>query len=375
MKNDTGGSEIAIYRRSLLPYSETFILSQANALFRYHATLLGHEAVDGLPLPTEHTVVSPLGRSIAGKLCFARGFDPFLSRQIATRNVRLVHAHFGPDAAFARRFIKRAKLPMVATFHGYDVFVKDQFQPGRAGALWVRERERVFEDASTLLAVSSAVRDRLLELGAPHEKVVVHYIGVDTDLFSPGAPRGSDDRTVLYVGRLTHGKGILDLIRALQPLSAAIPFLSLRVVGEGPLKEAAARLATDLGVNAVFIGAQEPSVVVNEMRSARVFSVLSQSGPDGWREGFGLVYAEAQACGLPVVSYRSGGVPEAVQHGSGGLLVAPGDLDALSEALEALLTNDGIRDQYAADGRIRVVREFELANQTRKLERLYDSVL
>jgi glycosyltransferase involved in cell wall biosynthesis len=87
-----------------------------------------------------------------------------------------------------------------------------------------------------------------------------------------------------------------------------------------------------------------------------------------------MVLAEAQATGLPVVATRSGGIVDAVDHGRTGILVPEGDLDALTRALERLVTDDHLRTRMGADGRTWVVERFDLARQTARLEALYDSI-
>ena len=84
-----------------------------------------------------------------------------------------------------------------------------------------------------------------------------------------------------------------------------------------------------------------------------------------------MVFVEAQACGVPVVSYQVGGIPEAVAQGSGGLLVPEGDWRALAAALDRLLSNDQLRVQLGREGQERTRRLFDLRRQTARLETLY----
>jgi glycosyltransferase involved in cell wall biosynthesis len=92
----------------------------------------------------------------------------------------------------------------------------------------------------------------------------------------------------------------------------------------------------------------------------------------GDAEGFGLVFVEAQACGVPVVSYRSGGVPEAVADGETGLLATERDIDGLADRLRTVLTDDDVWLRMSACGRRRTVEQFDLTRQTARLEDVYD---
>jgi glycosyltransferase involved in cell wall biosynthesis len=101
-------------------------------------------------------------------------------------------------------------------------------------------------------------------------------------------------------------------------------------------------------------------------------SVVAASGD---AEGFGMVFIEAQAMGLPVVSTLSGGIPEAVINGETGLLVTERDPQALTEAILQLMEDEDLWQRYSLAGRKHVVNHFNLAQQTRRLESVFDQLL
>jgi glycosyltransferase involved in cell wall biosynthesis len=124
-----------------------------------------------------------------------------------------------------------------------------------------------------------------------------------------------------------------------------------------------------------FLGTQSPSTVREWMARASVFCVPSVVAASGDTEGFGMVFIEAQAMGLPVVSTLSGGIPEAVEHGETGLLVTERDPVGLAAALLVLLENDELWQRYSAAGRTRVVSQFNLLQQTERLENVFAQLL
>jgi colanic acid/amylovoran biosynthesis glycosyltransferase len=111
------------------------------------------------------------------------------------------------------------------------------------------------------------------------------------------------------------------------------------------------------------------------MARAAVFCVPSVVAASGDAEGFGMVFIEAQAMGLPVVSTRSGGIPEAVENRETGLLVKERDPRALAEAILALIESDELWQRFSVAGRKRVVEHFNLARQTERLEDVFEQLL
>ncbi|HET7505344.1 MAG TPA: glycosyltransferase, partial [Kofleriaceae bacterium] len=101
----------------------------------------------------------------------------------------------------------------------------------------------------------------------------------------------------------------------------------------------------------------------------------SITAASGDAEGFGIVFAEAQAMGVPVVSFASGGIPEAVAHGETGLLSPEKDWRGLARDIAQLLGDDAMSRRMSEAARRRVVERFNLRTQTRKLEAIYRELL
>lgn len=167
------------------------------------------------------------------------------------------------------------------------------------------------------------------------------------------APAGRP--TVLAVARMYPRKRLGDLLAAAARLRRGIPDLEVRIVGDGPeaarLRAQAARLG--LGDTVVFLGAVSRRALAVEYGRAHCFCLPSA------QEGFGIVFAEAMAAGLPIVACRAAAVPEVVPDGRAGLLVEPRRPDRLAEALERLLTDDRLRKELGEQGR-RHVETFDL---------------
>ena len=196
---------------------------------------------------------------------------------------------------------------------------------------------------------------------------------MDTAALNPAPASARDQKLIVFVGRLVEKKGCSYLIEALAKIGA--PKVHLEVIGDGPLRPCLEELAARLGVRARFLGAQPASVVLDRMAKARVFCGPSVRAENGDSEGFGMVFAEAQALGTPVVSTMHTAIPEVVLHGKTGLLAPERDADTLSQHLQTLLENDALWSAFHHRGVEHVRRSFDLTKQTIRLQQLYDSAL
>lgn len=372
-------SAVVIYRNQLLSSSETFVLKQAEALQDFIPYYVGSRRVPGLPLPPGRTLVANHG-GLSGRMREAvfrlRGSDPILSARVKALDPVLVHAHFGLDGVNALPLARALRLPLLVTFHGYDATVRDEYaQRSFYGhRAYLRGRETLQHQAELFIAVSRFVEKKLAEQGFPQDRVVVHHIGVDTQTFRPD-PSAKREPVVLFVGRLVEKKGCEYLIRAMSKVQALMPEVELVIVGDGPLRPALERLSSETLRRYRFLGVQSQESVRAWMNRAKVFSVPSVVADSGDSEGFGIVFAEAQAMGLPVASFASGGIPEAVAHGETGFLVPERDLKGLAENILLLFGEDALWHRFSTAGQSRVRTLFNLEKQTDLLERIYQHVL
>jgi colanic acid/amylovoran biosynthesis glycosyltransferase len=266
-------------------------------------------------------------------------------------------------------------VPLVTALHGFDVTMSDQAIAGtRLGREYLHGRARLQKKGALFLSCSAFVRRRGLEMGYPADRTIVHSIGVDVERFRP-PPAGQREKMVLFVGRLVEKKGCGSLLEAMAEVQRRSPAVQLVVIGGGALRAEYEARAAALALRCRFLGAQPAALVREWMARATVFCVPSVVAASGDAEGLGMVFLEAQAMGLPVVSTLSGGIPEAVQHGETGLLVTERDSRALAAALLALMENDELWRRYSAAGRKRVVSQFNLLRQTERLENVFTQLL
>jgi len=373
-------NNILIYRDIMLPPSETFILAQGEGLSRFSPFYVGARKVNGIEVPLEKSYFINSG-GVFGKFqeLFFKLFDIVTSKQMENFNKLkplLIHAHFGPDGVFALNIAKAICIPLIVTFHGYDATMKDDFFRNSyfIHRKYLKQRECLFKHCSIFIAVSDFIRQKLLELGVPEDKVLVHYIGIDINKFKP-LVQISREPIILFVGRLVEKKGCTFLIQAMKDVQLSFPNVELVIIGDGPLRKELEHEAKSNLKKYRFLGTQPSNVVLDWMNRAKIFSVPSITAELGDAEGFGIVFAEAQAMGVPVVSFSSGGIPEAVANGETGFLLPEKDWQGLANKISLLLTDEYLWKKMSRNGQKRVRELFNLEAQTRKLENIYATVI
>lgn len=239
-------------------------------------------------------------------------------------------------------------------------------------------RERVWVPfVRRFLAVSEATREAYVRTGIPEGRIEVALDGIDVSRFpANGAhPASAAALTVGLVGRMIPEKGIEPFLRAARLVADRIPQARFVLVGGDPTPDgrhmARWRALTEtlgLAGRVEFTGWRSDIPALTAQ-----FDVAAQAST--YWEGWAMSLLEAMACGKPVVATRIGGVPEVVEHGVTGVLVAPGDVPALAEALTTLLQDAALRRRYGAAGRRRVETRFDQQRLIRQMERLYTELV
>jgi phosphatidyl-myo-inositol dimannoside synthase len=255
-----------------------------------------------------------------------------------------------PDGAACRWALRGTHIPYYVAAHGTEVFEDFTGMKNSVKTLLLRRLKRkVFHQAEKIFPVSQYTRMAILkEVPGNEAKAVTVNNGVNPKIFKKVSvtaevkarhkPRG--ESILLTVTRLHPYKGIDRMLESLPAILASVPDLKYLVVGVGPdrqrLEDITARLS--LHAHVVFLGRLSLSEIVELYNLADLFVMLSREEPPDV-EGFGLVFLEAAACGLPSVGGRSGGIPDAIVDGKSGWLVDPSNTQEITATIIDLLSS------------------------------------
>jgi glycosyltransferase involved in cell wall biosynthesis len=320
------------------------------------------ESLNGVPITRAGTI----GRVGAVQLC--PSFPLWLAR--AQKDVIVIHE---PNPiALVSYFLVRPRAPLIVWFHSEVVRPKWRYN------LFYRPFLRFALKRAARIIVSSPSLAKAAALREFRDRCVVIPFGLDAARLEPApdtVPEAQAIRErypgplVLFVGRMVDYKGVDVLLRALVGVEA-----TTLLVGGGPRRAALEELAADLnlGGRAVFLGDVDDRRMSALYQACDLFVLPSVTRA----EAFGLVQLEAMAAGKPVVSTSvPTGVPWVNQHGRTGLVVRPGDVPALRDAIVRLLRDPELRSRMGREGRSRVSNDFTIARMVAQTTALYAQVL
>lgn len=289
-------------------------------------------------------------------------------------NLDLIHVHHPLTPLF------RTSLPVVVTAHsslGLPGAIEHQgFYSGRKlpnellpfMRWYFGHIERgTIERADRVTSVSRAIADELMARYGRCSTGQIEVLGngVDVNLFTPGVP--NDNASILYTGRLSWSKGLIDLVKAAKLIVDQQPCTSFKLAGEGALKSELIRMVGDMGLTDkfTFLGNLGLQQLIKCYQAATVFVLPS------YYEGLPTSLLEAMSCGLSVVTTSVGSIPEIVQNNQNGIIVPKGDPLAISEAVLNLLKNKQKRLEIGQAARKTVELHYDWNKLVDRLIRCY----
>ncbi|SIS47699.1 glycosyltransferase family 4 protein [Neptunomonas antarctica] len=253
-------------------------------------------------------------------------------------------------------------IKVINYIHGEEVTTEANYKS------FQRARSNYLKDADAIIAVSYFTKDYLINrFRLSPQKITVITNGVNTTNFTDVDKLNArltlrdrynlkDKKIFITVGRLVPRKGIDTVIKSLPHVLESHPDAHYLIVGTGPIKDQLENIVTNLNLSSsvTFAGNIDHSELVAHYNMADVFIMPNRTMPDGDTEGFGLVFLEANACGIPVIAGRAGGASDAVINDLNGISVDGLNENEVSMAMLKLLDDPGLAEKLAAQGKVYV---------------------
>lgn len=364
---------LALFCTNFLPASQVFVYEQLRQYQRWQADVFAWRRFNAERFAFPRVIQAGPGYVIRGK---SRRFE----RAFEQHPYRLVHAHFGPAGAYAHRYAASSGVPLLVTFHGYDVPLLSS--PRRYLPLhlpYALGGPRLLRDMRLGICASTELKEMLERRGVDSQRLCVHRLGIDLERFAftpRRASAGREGHDVLMVGRLVEKKGFEFGLRAFALARARGIYARLTIVGEGERRVMLERLARELGIaeRVHFVGSQTNEAVAALMARSSVLLAPSVVARDGNRESGLIVVKEAAAAGTVPIGTLHGGIPDSIEDGQTGYLVAERDVVHMGERLAQVLSDESLRARLAEAGRRKMEREFDNRKLVAELENIYDQV-
>ena len=364
---------ICITRSNKFTYSETFLrnqikgLSQLADVYTLYGGWLPEYAENGKLLNNKiYWLLNKIWKNVFKKnnnYFGNHGIERFLIRN----QIEVVLANYGIGAVKLLPICKKLGLPLIAHFHGFDASDK------KIVSQYQRQYQELFDYATAIVAVSKDMRQALIALGAPDNKIFVNVYGVNVDLFRVGCP-SQHARRFIAVARFAPKKAPQKTILAFSKVVTQFPDAQLTMVGpQDGLFQSCCELVQrlELSDNISFAGPKSPEEVSELLHQSMAFVQHSIVAPSGDSEGSPNSIIEASSCGLPIISTRHAGIKDIVVEGKTGFLVEEGDVDGMAESMMKLAANPKLADEMGAAGRKYVEENYRLQD---RINRLYQII-
>jgi colanic acid/amylovoran biosynthesis glycosyltransferase len=374
---------ISIYVKNFLPGSETFIYRQLKGIMPEYSPIIickQRKNSDIFPFEPIFCREDILEKTVYQARRFLIGYNDKATKQnykfcenaLTEHKAKLIHSHFGPNGITILPLAKKLDIPLIVTFHGYDIAL------ARSGQKKYKKQLRsLFEYAGRIITVSRKMKEEIISMGTPGDKVTAHYIGVSPETFRIKNYIKANNRIkFINVSRFAPKKGIEFTLKAFKIAKDRGLNAEINFIGSGPLLNKMKKLTDDLGINddIKFTGSLNSDKIPELMRNADVFLLHSiTAGNDA--EGLPTVVVEAMSSGLPVISTYHQGIPEAVIDGKSGYLIEERNVEKYAEKMLMISKDNLLRQEMGLFNRKRVETEFNSDIQNNELKKIYNEVI
>ena len=362
----------------------SWVYSQIRALKRWEALVVCKRRENRDQYPLEHVYALtdrplPLQGLERVRRRLSGGAFPFMVRALREHGATLLHSHFAHQGWLDLPLARAAGVAHATSFYGADIWKNSRSE------LWRQRYLELFARGDRFFVEGNAMREKVISLGCPPDKVTVQHLGVQLEgtEFAERRPAADGLVRVLVSGRAVEKKGFPFALEAFARAVREAPHLRLSLMVIASSEPERARLAElhelvrSLKLEST-VDFPPPRPYVEYRRSLygfHVFFAPSRHASDGDAEGGAPVsLIDMSATGMPIVASRHCDIPEVSPHGVAGLLFDENDLDGAARALVEIAAAPARWPGYGRDGRAHVEREYSISTQAAKLELFYDEL-
>lgn len=309
--------------------------------------------------------------SLVNQLAFNLNLSlPYYKKTIQKLKPDIIHSHFGYDGYKLLSISERLKIPMVVSFYGSDV----SRLPDEWG--WKKRYRKMAASHAFFIAASSFMKQQLMDLGFPEDRIKVIRFGFDTRRI-PFNVEHRLDKPVMLIGRLVEKKGFRYALKAIHLLKTKGVTVHANIFGDGPLLQDLKKhsLQLDIADQIHFKGFHPFEEILHEFQHHSLLLAPSVRADDGDMEGLPNTILEAMASGTPVLTTRHAAIPEAVIHEKTGLLADERRPDQLAELMEMFYSDHFNTDGIRKNARCTIEREYDIQTNMAQTEAFYEKVI
>ena len=356
---------IAILSPSENQYSETFI--QAHR--KYLKGEIFYYSGGAYPTNCNGKEINTLFNKIFTRIYLRFKKTPFLERKNALKKslkrnkIDVVLAEYGYTAQLNLEMIKSNSIPLIVHFHGFDASVYAE----------VKKHDNykdIFTYAKYIVVVSKKMRQMILDLGCPENKIILNTYGPQPE-FQNIKPKFTE-KSFIGIGRFVEKKAPYYTILAFEKILNNHPDALLYLAGDGPLKSTCENIVRHLGIekNVIFLGVVSPEIYREYLKKVRGFVQHSIRAKNGDMEGCPLAVLEASVAGLPIISTNHAGIPDVIIHNKTGLLCEEHETNKMSQNMNILLEDIELAQKMGEAGKAEILNNFSIKKHINTLDDL-----
>ncbi|MBZ9652111.1 glycosyltransferase family 4 protein [Psychroflexus montanilacus] len=365
---------LAIFSPSQNPYSETFIQAHKNFIKADQLYFVFGSSFQNMYAENQGKLIKPKRLKFIRAISkvFGKSFNASLEgevlKQLQNFKIDIALVEYGNHANKFLRVFKKANIPFIVHFHGYDASVRNIIEKNN-------NYKELFKSASYVIAVSKSMREQLKKMGCPNDKLIYNVYGANP-IFKERQPLFSKKQAVA-IGRFVDKKAPYYTIIAFKELVKKHPDAQLLMAGQGVLSNTCLNLIKyfDLENNVKLLGVVSPEEIAELMQESYCFVQHSITSESGDQEGTPLAVLESALSGLPVVSTYHAGIPDVIEHEKTGLLCEEHDVDKMAKNLIRIFDDVEFAKRLGENAREDHIKNYSLERHIKVLEDLLEKAI